>query len=194
MRPTRLLAAAPALALGLAVLPAAAEPYVMDKAHAQVTFRVDHLGFSMVTGWFREFDAEIDFDPDAIEESSVAFTIQADSVDTGWPDRDEHIRGEDFLHVEEHPEITFVSKEVELTSENTAEVTGDVTIRGATNEETFEVTLNNIGPSPFNEDQTIAGFTVTGEIDRTAYGVSFAAPAVGVTIPVRIDLEASPAE
>lgn len=194
MRPTRLLVAAPALALGLAVLPAAAEPYVMDKSHAQVTFSVDHLGFSMVNGWFREFDAEIDFDPDAIEESSVRFAIQADSVDTGWPDRDAHIRGEDFLHVEEHPEITFVSKEIELTSENTAEVTGDVTIRGETNEETFEVTLNKIGPSPFDEDQTIAGFTVTGEIDRTAYGVSFAAPAVGVTIPVRIDLEASPAE
>lgn len=194
MRLPRVLAAAlPALALGLAAAPADAEPYALDMSHAQVTFSVDHLGFSMVNGFFREFDAEIDFDPDAIETSSVTFTIQADSVDTLWEKRDEHIRNEDFLDVANHPEITFVSKEIELVSENVAEVTGDVTIKGVTNEETFTVTLNKMGPSPFNPDQTIAGFTVEGEIDRTDYGVSYAAPAVGVTIPIRLDLEASPA-
>lgn len=194
MRPPRvLLAALPALALGLAAAPAAAEPYALDKSHAQVTFSVDHLGFSMVNGFFREFDAQIDFDPDAIETSSVNFTIQADSVDTLWEERDAHIRNEDFLDVANHPEITFESKEIELVSETVAEVTGDVTIKGVTNAETFTVTLNKMGPSPFNPDQTIAGFTVEGEIDRTDYGVSYAAPAVGVTIPIRLDLEASPA-
>lgn len=188
----RLLPAA-AIVASLAAVPAAAQSWVMDKSHAQVTFSVEHLGFSMVHGWFREFDAEIDFDPEDIASASVDFVIQAASVDTMWEKRDDHIRGADFLDVENHPEITFVSREVELIAEDTAEITGDVTIRGVTNEETFTVRLNRIGPSPFNQDQTIAGFTVTGELDRTDYGVSYAAPAVGTVMPIRIDLEASPA-
>jgi polyisoprenoid-binding protein YceI len=110
-----------------------------------------------------------------------------------WDKRDEHIRGADFLDVENHPEIIFESTAIELVSEDMAEVTGDVTIKGVTNEETFTVKLNRLGPSPFNEEQTIAGFTITGEIDRTDYGVSYAAPAVGVVMPIRIDMEASPA-
>lgn len=176
-----------------AALPAAAEPYVIDKAHAQVGFSVNHLGFSIVHGWFRDFDAVIDFDPDAIETAKVAFTIKSASVDTGWDARDVHVKSPDFLDAEAHPDITFVSKSVRLVAGDRAEVTGDVTIKDVTREEVFEVVLNKFGPSPFNPQQTIAGFTVTGTLDRTDYGVSFAAPAVGAEMPIRIDLEASPA-
>ena len=180
------------LVAGAAAAPVAAEPYVLDKSHAHVTFTVDHLGFSLVHGQFREFDATVDFDPDDIEAAKVSFVIDAASVDTFWEARDKHIRSADFLDVENHPEITFVSRSVTLTSAETAEVTGDLTIRGVTKEETFEARLNKYGPSPFNPEQTIAGFTVTGTVDRTDYGVSFAAPAVGVEIPIRLDLEMSP--
>ena len=176
-----------------AALPAAAEPYAIDPSHTSVTFSVDHLGFSVVHGRFSEFEAEIDFDPDAIEAASVAFTIKAATVDTGWGPRDEHVRGADFLDVEAYSDITFVSKSVKLISAERAEVTGDVTIKDVTNEEVFEVVLNKMGPSPFNPDQTIAGFTVTGTIDRTDYGIGYGAPAIGVEMPIRIDLEASPA-
>ncbi|MEM1314232.1 MAG: YceI family protein [Pseudomonadota bacterium] len=194
MRFVSAFAAAAVLAAGFAVAPApaAAEPYVVDKSHAAVTFRVSHLGFADTHGVFREFDAEIEFDPDAIEEASVAFTIDAASVDTFWEARDKHVRSADFLDVENHPQITFVSKEVRLISANEAELVGDVTIRGVTQEETFTVVLNKMGPSPFNAELTIAGFTVTGEIDRTRYGIDYAAPAVGSVMPIRIDLEASP--
>ena len=190
MRLSRLLAAAALSAA--AALPLAAEPYEIDKSHAHVMFSVDHLGFSAVHGQFREFDAEIDFDPENVEAAKVNFVIEAASVETFWDKRDAHIRGADFLDVENHPQITFVSKEVRLTSADTAEVVGDVTIRGVTNEETFQVRLNKIGPSPFNKSQTIAGFTIEGEIDRTKYGIGYGAPAIGTVLPVRLDLEASP--
>lgn len=192
MRLASIAASAAVSALLAAAAPAVAEPYVLDKSHAQVSFSVDHLGFSVVHGVFREFDAEIDFDPEAIEATKVSFTIDAASVDTFWPQRDEHIRSADFLDVESHPEITFVSKSVKLTSDETAEITGDVTIRGVTREETFAARLNKIGPSPFNPDVTVAGFSVSGELDRTAYGVDYAAPAVGGVIPIRLDFEMSP--
>ena len=173
--------------------PAMAEPYVLDKPHAAITFRVSHLGFADAHGVFRKFDAEIDFDPDAIEESTVAITIDAASIDTFWEGRDKHLRSADFLDVANHPQITFVSKEVRLVSANEAELVGEVTLRGVTREETFDVVLNKLGPSPWDGDLTIAGFTVTGEIDRTDYGITFAAPAVGAVLPIRIDIQASPA-
>lgn len=186
--------AAAALAATLIAAPAAlAEPYVMDKSHAHVTFTVDHLGFSTVHGQFRSFDAEIDFDPGQVEATSVVFTIEAASVDTFWEARDNHIRGKDFLDAENHPTIVFQSTSVTPTGADTATVIGNLTLRDVTQEITLEAKLNRLGPSPFNPQQTIAGFTATGEIDRTAFGVTYAAPAVGVTVPIRIDLEMSPA-
>jgi polyisoprenoid-binding protein YceI len=182
-------------ALALVAAPAlAAEPWKIDKSHAHVTFQADHLGFSMVQGQFREFDAEILFDPENIGATALTFTIQAASVDTAWPERDKHIRSADFLNVEAHPTITFVSTGVEATGENTATVTGDLTMIGETRPVTFAATLNQIGPSPFNPALTIAGFTVTGEIRRADWGMAYGGDAFAAVIPVRVDLEISPVD
>lgn len=185
-----------ALAAGLSLLaagPLAAAPWTIDKSHSSVAFSVDHLGFSNVHGVFRDFDATVDFDPESMETASVAFTIKADSVDTLWEQRDEHIRGADFLDTEAYPEISFVSRTVRLIDEDTAEVTGDVTIKGVTREEIFTAQLRKLGPSPFNPDSQIAGLVIEGAIDRTAYGVEFGAPAIGAMMPIRVEVEMSPA-
>jgi polyisoprenoid-binding protein YceI len=129
-----------------------------------------------------------------METSSVNFTIDAASVDTLWEARDKHVKSKDFLNVEAHPTITFVSKKVVLTSAETATVTGDLTLIGETHEETFDVRLNKIGPSPFNPALQIAGFAVSGEIDRTKYGMGYGAPAIGGVISLQVDLEISPAD
>lgn len=185
-------ALAAASALTLSAAPVAAAPWTIVDGHGAVTFSVEHFGFSSTPGLFRDFSADIDFDPEDIESSSVSFTIDAASIDTNWEARDEHIRSGDFLAVEEYPEITFVSTSVNKTGEDTAEVVGDVTMKGETNEEAFTATMKRIGPNPLDEEQTIAGFVVEGEIDRTDYGVSYAAPAVGAVIPIRLDLEITP--
>ncbi len=171
---------------------ASAEPYTLDKSHAHVKFEVGHLGFSTTHGQFRKFDADIDFDAGNVEATKVTFTIDASSVDTLWDARDKHIRGADFLDVANHPEITFVSTAVAPTGTDTADITGDLTIRGVTQPITLQAKLNKLGPSPFNPKQTVAGFTVTGEIDRTSFGINYAAPAVSAIMPIRIDLEMSP--
>lgn len=181
----------------IAAMPAVgwAAPYVLDKSHAHVTFEVGHLGFSTVHGQFRKFDANIVFDPENVEATQVNFVIDAASVDTFWEARDKHIRSADFLDVANHPQITFVTTEVRPTGTDTADVVGDLTMRGVTLPATFQAKLNKIGPCPFpNCDKTIAGFTVTGEIDRTKYGVNYAAPAVSAIIPVKIELEMSPTQ
>ncbi|MEM9108361.1 MAG: YceI family protein, partial [Pseudomonadota bacterium] len=134
-----------ALAAVLAVatpFTAAAEPYVLDKSHAHVKFEVGHLGFSTTHGQFRKFDADISFDSGNVEATKVTFTIDAASVDTLWDARDDHIRGADFLDVANHPEITFVSTKVAPTGTDTADITGDLTIRGVTQPITLQAKLN----------------------------------------------------
>ncbi len=180
-------------AAALATAPAFAEPYVLDKSHAHVKFSVDHLGFSETHGQFRAFDAEIDFDPENVEAASVRFVIEAASVDTFWEARDNHIRGADFFDAANHPQIVFVSTSVEPTGADTAKIRGDLTLRGVTREVVFDAKLNKIGPSPFDPSKTVAGFAISGEIDRTEFGITYAAPAVGVIVPFEVHLEMSPA-
>jgi polyisoprenoid-binding protein YceI len=170
-------------------VPAQAASFTLDKSHTAITFTVDHLGFSLTHGRFSEFDAEVDFDPENPGDSSVVFTIDAPSVDTGWAKRDEHVRGADFLNVAENKDIVFKSTSVEVTGENTAKMTGDLTINGVTNSETFDVTMRKLAPSPFGKKLMTAGFVAEGVIDRTDYDVSYGAGAIGNEIPVRVDLE-----
>ncbi|MEO0912636.1 MAG: YceI family protein [Pseudomonadota bacterium] len=182
-----------ATALAMAPLAGLAAPWTVDKSHTQITFTVDHLGFSDTNGIFREFDAEVSFDPENIEATEVTFTIDASSIDTFWEARDNHVKNADFLNTSEHPNITFTSTAVEQTGDDTATVTGDLTILGVTQPVTFDAQLNKLGPNPFNPDLQVAGFTLTGEIDRTEFGMGFGAPAIGTVIPVTVNLEMSPA-
>lgn len=188
--------AATALALWAAPLSSSvsADPWKIDRSHTHVTFSVSHLGFSETQGVFRKFSADIDFDPDSVETASVDFTIQADSVDTFWPARDRHVKSKDFLDVENHPEIRFTSSAVRLVDAETATITGDLTIRGVTQEETFTAKMRKIAPSPLNPEQLVAGFRIEGEIDRRDYGVSYGAPAIGAIVPLRMEVEISPKE
>ena len=180
----------------LLVAPSAAwaAPYVLDKSHAHVTFTVSHLGFSYVHGQFRNFDAAIDFDPGNVEATRVAFTIDATSVDTLWEARDKDLRSKNFLNVAVYPTITFNTTGIKPVSSDSAEVTGDLTIIGVTRPVTLMARLNKIGPSPFNPNLTVAGFSVEGEIDRTAFGMTYAAPAIGSMVKIRLDLEMSPVQ
>lgn len=173
-------------------LGAAAAPWKLDKDHVHVTFTVDNLGFSTTHGQFRKFDAEIDFDPDNIESATVNFTLDATSLDTNSKARDRHVKSKDFLDVKNHPEITFKSTKVRLIDAESAEITGDMTMKGVTQEEVFSAKLVRLAPSPFNPNTDIAGFLVEGELKRTDYGVSYGVPAIGEMIPIRIDIQMSP--
>lgn len=188
--PGRIAAVAVALlAVTMAPVHAAPEPYVIDKSHASVNFRISHLGFSEVYGQFREFDADIMFDPEAVESSSVVFRIEVNSVDTNWDARDNHIRRADILDANSHPQIVFESTRIESMGEDRATLTGSLTMLGVTKEETFDVTLNRSGEM---RGKLVYGFEAKGEIDRTRYGSTAFAPGIGTMIPVAISLEISP--
>ncbi|SNB67721.1 Polyisoprenoid-binding protein YceI [Arboricoccus pini] len=188
------LAKAALLTIFVAVpLAAHAEPvaYTLDKSHTSITFDVDHFGFSTVHGRFPDFDGTITLDQQKPENSKVAFTVKAASIDTQWDKRDEHLRSDAFFNVAKFPDITFTSTKVvvDKKDKNAAEVTGNLTLIGVTKPVTFHVKLRKLEKSPITQKMT-AGLEVEGKIKRTDFGMSAYAPMVGDEIPLRIDTEA----
>lgn len=180
-----------ALATTLALSPVAAfADWQIDPSHTAVVFEVEHFGYSEVTGVFPTVEATIDnFDPEDLDTAKFSVTLDATAITTFWGPRDEHIKSPDFLDVAKFPEITFVSTAVKTTGDGTADVTGDLTIKDVTKPVTFKATVNKIGESPVMPGTQVAGFTLTGEIDRTEFGVDTYAPAVGAVMPVTINVE-----
>ncbi|MGX1306620.1 polyisoprenoid-binding protein YceI [Amorphus suaedae] len=180
-----------ALATTLALSPVAAfADWQIDPSHTAVVFEVEHFGYSDVTGVFPTVEATIDsFDPENLDTAQFKVTLDATALTTFWGPRDEHIKGPDFLDVAKFPEITFVSTSVKTTGDGTADVSGDLTIKDVTKPVTFKATVNKIGESPVMPGTDVAGFTLTGEIDRTAFGVDTYAPAIGAIMPVTINVE-----
>ncbi|MGX1096590.1 YceI family protein [Amorphus sp. MBR-141] len=180
-----------ALATTLALSPVAAfADWQIDPSHTAVVFEVEHFGYSEVTGVFPTVEATIDsFDPEDLDTAKFSVTLDATAITTFWGPRDEHIKSPDFLDVANFPEITFVSTAVKTTGDGTADVTGDLTIKDVTKPVTFKATVNKIGESPVMPGTQVAGFTLTGEIDRTEFGVDTYAPAVGAVMPVTINVE-----
>ena len=188
-----LLALAASLALAPAATHAEVREYELDASHATLLFYVSHLGFSDTVGRFSRFEAELHLDPEdpLAAGNRVELVIDAASVDTGWAARDEHVRGDDFLDVGNHPEIRFVSTGIEPLAEDAAGqsrvlLTGDLTLRGATRPVDLEVTLNRQGEMRGRE---VLGFTATGAIDRREFGMEYLAPAIGAEIRVWTSLE-----
>ncbi len=187
------LAAITVAALGIS--PAKAEPvrYEFDKAHTQILFFSDHFGFSKQQGEFQEFDGYFMFDEEAPENSSIDVTIKTASIDMDMERWDAHMKNEDFFNVTEYPEMTFKSTKVEITGENTGDITGDLTLLGQTHPVVLNVKLNKIGDHPMKGTKW-AGFQATGSLDRTVWGMNYGVPMMSPEIELRIDVEAFPAE
>ena len=189
-----LIAALALSALGtLAALPAeAAEVYTIDPTHSEVSFQVRHL-VTQVRGKFNEYQGTIALDPAKLENSSVEFKIKAASIDTGLPDRDKHLRAEDFFFVEKHPEITFKSQQIKATGKDTYEVTGPLTLRGVTKTVTLPVTFLGKVRDPWGNDK--AGFELSTTLNRKDYGIVWNAAldnggvVLGDDVKIAINLE-----
>ena len=174
----------------LAPTTAFAESYTIDASHAHAAFRVSHLGFSHTLGQFNEISGTLEFDEASPDAGSVSVTINTASVDSANAARDEHLRKADFLNVESFPTMTFVSTSVEITGEKTGKLAGDLTLLGVTKPLTLDVTFNQAGPHPFDPSKIMAGFSATGEINRSDFGMAYAVPAIGETVEIIIEIEA----
>ena len=198
---TRLIAAT-AVAAALAG-PALAEPelYTLDPSHSQILFSWSHLGFSETTGMFSGFEGEIMFDEEDPANSTVSVAFPVSSMFTGWEQRDDHFMSADFFNAVANasPEgdsanmVTFESTGIEVTGEDTALITGDLTMNGVTKEVVLDTTLNNQGMHPMQQTPWL-GFDATTTVTRSDFNVGAFAPAVSDEVEIEISVEAGQGE
>lgn len=168
--------------------------WILDNAHSNVDFSLRHMMVSKVKGSFNEFSAEIEADTNDLTTAKLDFTIDVASIDTRQEDRDNHLRSADFFDVEQFPKLTFTSTKIEKQSGDTYAVTGDVSLHGVTQPETFKVTFEGVAKDPMSGAEK-AGFSVEGTIKRSDYGLTWNAALetggvlVGDDVKVSLELQ-----
>ncbi|MEL7124721.1 MAG: YceI family protein [Pseudomonadota bacterium] len=166
--------------------------YDLDPEHTVVYFTVDHIGYAKTLGIFTELDGTFMYDAESRELGEVSVAIDAASVNTFNERRDGHVRNSDFLHVSDHPEITFVATGGTASGDTTGTVTGDLTILGVTQPVTLDVTLNKAEAYPFGHKREVLGLSMGTTIQRSAFGMDYAVAngLVGDEVTIRIETEA----
>ncbi len=170
---------------------APAGAYRLDPSHADLTFRVNHIGMSMYTARFTEFSTQLQFDPAQIEAMGVTASIEVRSLTLPAPPPGftAEMLGPQWFDAARHPRITFQSTRVEPTGANTARVTGDFTLHGVTRPVTLEARFNGgYRGHPMDPNARI-GFSAHGVFKRSDFGIAFGVPAPGSTMGVGDDVE-----
>ncbi|MCD8510434.1 MAG: YceI family protein [Bacillus sp. (in: Bacteria)] len=147
----------------------------LDTVHSGVEFSVKHMMVAKAKGEFKNFAVDVEGDINNLENLSVEVTIDAASINTNNEDRDGHLRSGDFFDVENYQNIKLKSESIKKVSDDEYEMTALVTIKDVTNKETFSVEFNGTSKNPM-DGSTVAGFEVTGKINREAYGLTWNAP------------------
>ena len=163
--------------------------YVLDPAHTRIGFVARHAMVTKVRGQFNDYEGSAVVDADDFTRSTASLTIQAASIDTRNEQRDGHLKSNDFLSLEEYPQITFVSTGVTQTGETSLELTGDLTIKGVTNSITVPFEFEGAATDPFGNLRV--GFEGSVVINRKDYGVSWnaALETGGVLVSEKVTLE-----
>lgn len=169
--------------------------YRLDETHAQLIWRVSHLGLSNYTARFTNFDANLIFDPQNPENSKLSATVNPTSIKTDYPypERKDFdrvlIEGEKWFNSEAFPKISFESKEIKRTGDKTGVVTGHLTFLGITKPMTLNVTFNGaLVEQPFSKKPTL-GFSATGTLKRSEWGMSTYVPFIGDEVELLIEAE-----
>lgn len=163
--------------------------YTIDPSHTSILFRVDHLGFSKYTARFKKATASLQFDPNDLAASTVTVNIDAKSLETDFPDPakvdfNAELLGEGWLNGAKFPEITFRSTSVEPSGARTMRINGELTLHGVTRPMVLDARFNGgYRGHPMDPNARI-GFSATGVLKRSEFGIAYGIPAPGTTMGV----------
>lgn len=168
------------------------EAWEVDRAHSAINFTISHF-FTPVDGSFDDYDAEILFNPNDLEGSSISVTIPIESINTRNDRRDNHLMSEDFFNAEQWPNMTFVSNTIEQTGDNQFVAKGELTIRDTTREFELPFELLGVMDHPMQDGKKVAGIVASAELMRTDFGVGVgdwaATAVVGDQVDIQLNLE-----
>ena len=161
----------------------------IDAGHTNVVFTARYMMLTKVRGRFSSFEGTIHVGDEA-EGSWAEGTIQAASIDTNNPKRDDHLRSPDFLDVERFPTLSFRSTKVERAGDTSLRVTGDLTIKDVTRPVVLDVEYEGYTPRDLMSKARVA-FTARTEIDREDFGITWnqALETGGVLVGPKIGIE-----
>jgi polyisoprenoid-binding protein YceI len=143
--------------------------WIIDPAHSEIGFKVKHLVISTVSGKFTSFEGKVEADKDDFTDARISFSADINSIHTGNDQRDGHLKSADFFDAASHPKLTFMSTAVQKKSDTDYKVTGDLTIRGTT--KPVELNVEFGGTQKDFSGNTVAGFEITGKINRKEFGL-----------------------
>jgi polyisoprenoid-binding protein YceI len=170
-------------------LPIFAADYTVDDDHSFALFRVQHMGAGYVHGRFDAISGTLSYDPANPAADKVSITIKADSISTGVPQMEGHLKSPEILDAVQFPTLGFVSKSFAKTGEGTYDISGDLTIHGVTKPITVHATRTGLSTHAFKK-VPLVGFETTFEITRADYGVVYGPGVIGDTIRITLALEA----
>ncbi len=161
--------------------------WALDPTHSEILFKVKHLMISNVTGSFATFSAEATSEDEHFNHVNLSFTAQVDSISTNNEQRDGHLKSADFFDIANFPTITFSATGFNAANE---QLTGDLTIKGVTKNVTLHAEFAGTNKDPWGN--TKAGFTISGKINRTDFGLTWnaALEAGGVLVSEEVRLSA----
>lgn len=168
---------------------AEAESFNFDPSHSTIKFSWDHGGFSTTYGLFFNVEGEISFDQDDPAASSVSASVPLGEM-LVQPDLKGHLGGNRWFGGFDGKIVEFISTGIELTGDETALITGDLSMNGMTKEIVLDAVFNGLGTD--SRGGTVAGFDATTTILRSDFGVGNFAPFVSDEVAVEVSIEASP--
>lgn len=173
-----------------------AEPkrYVIDAEHVSVAFLVEHIGFAKVLGRFLSVSGEYTFDEASGVLSDVRVEVQTDSVSTDHDRRDQHLRGADFLNVDEHPLMVYTATSANAQPERTYAINGELQLLGVKQPVQLTARWNKSGNYPFGGNPYVMGVSLRGSFKRSEFGMTYAVDngLVGDDVELILEFEARP--
>ena len=145
----------------------------IDTAHTEIGFKVKHLVISTVSGKFKTFEGKLEAEKEDFSDAKISFSADIASIDTGNEQRDGHLQSDDFFDAPAYPQLTFSSTGLTHHAGSDYTLTGDLTLRGITKPISLKVDFGGVGPNAYG--QTIAGFELTGKINRKDFGLNWSA-------------------
>lgn len=143
----------------------------IDPAHTEIEFKARHLMITNVTGNFTSFEGSVETEDDHFEKAKISFSADVDSIDTGEPQRDAHLKSNDFFNAAEYPKLTFESTKIEKSDDEHYAIWGTITIRGTSKLIKLDVESGGVIKDPWGN--TRAGFDLTTKVNRKEFGLSW---------------------
>lgn len=164
--------------------------WTSDPNHSKLTFSTIHLGISDVAGLFNEFNATVTAGEKNFSDAVFELSVAVKSIDTEVEMRDNHLRSEDFFHVEKFPMMTYKSKSIQNVGTGRYKLIGDLTLHGVTKEVVMDLWYRGTIENPQSKDIT-SGFQLTGTLNRSDFniGPKFPAPMISDEVQIKADGE-----